>query len=168
MKNPLLIFALFFITFQTFSQETNNEVLGNVILKMADSVEGGPGNWRFFIQDRLLICITDENHNRMRIMSPVTDVSALSGEEILNSLLANFHTALDVKYAISDEVLWSVFIHPLKELSEAQIEDAISQVFFAAETFGSTYSSTNLVFPGSAPNKEPVKKKEKTIQLQKG
>ena len=167
MKKSLLIFALLF-TFQIFSQETNNEILEKVIIRMSDSLEGNSGNWRFSIKDRLLICITDENHNRMRIISPITEVSALSGEEILNSLLANFHTALDVKYAISEEVLWSVFIHPLRELSEAQIEDAISQVYFAAETFGSTYSSSNLVFPGSLLNQEPEEEKQKTIKLQKG
>ncbi len=168
MKKLLLLFAFLYFTFQSFSQETNNEILGNVIHRMSDSVEGDSGNWRFSIKDRLLICITDENHNRMRIMSPVTKVSTLSGEELLNSLLANFHTALDVKYAISEEVLWSLFIHPLKELSEAQMEDAISQVFFAAETFGSTYSSTSLVFPGKTSIQKQEKEKEKTIQLQKG
>ncbi len=168
MKKLLLLVALLFFTFQTFSQETNNEILENVIFRMSDSVEGNSGNWSFSIRGRLLICITDENHNRMRIMSPVTEVSTLSGEEILNSLLANFHTALDVKYAISDEVMWAVFIHPLNELSETQMEDAISQVFLAAETFGSTYSSTSLVFPGKAPIQQPQKGKEKTIQLQKG
>lgn len=167
MKKSLLLLTLLF-TFQVFSQETNNEILEKVIIRMSDSIEGNSGNWRFSIKDRLLICITDEGHNRMRIMSPVTEVSALSGGEILNSLVANFHTALDVKYAISEEVLWSVFIHPLKELTEAQIEDAISQVFFAAETFGSTYSSTNLVFPGSSLIQEPEKEKQKTIKLQKG
>lgn len=101
----------------------------------------------------------------MRIMSPITKVSTLSGEEMLNSILANFHTVLDVKYAISEEVLWSVFIHPLKELSEAQMEDAISQVFFAAETFGSTYSSTSLVFPGKAPIQEPKKNNSTSERL---
>ena len=46
-------------------------------------------------------------------------------EELLNAMVANFHSALDVKYALSDEIIWSVFIHPLRELSEYQVRDAI-------------------------------------------
>ena len=90
MKNLILLFGLFLFSFQAFSQEISNEILGSVILRMSDSVEGSSGNWRFSMNDRLLICITDENHNRMRIMSPITEVSKLSGEEILNSLLGQF------------------------------------------------------------------------------
>ncbi len=54
---------------------------------------------------------------------------------------------LDAKYAISDEILWAVFIHPLKELSDKQISSAIKQVYSSAITFGTSYSSGNLVFP---------------------
>jgi hypothetical protein len=42
---------------------------------------------------------------------------------------------LDAKYAISDEILWAVFIHPLKELSDKQISSAIKQVYSSAITF---------------------------------
>jgi len=105
--------------------------------------------------------MTDENANRMRIISPVIEVAKLGDEELKNALLANFHTALDVKYAISDDILWSVFIHPLKELSEQQVEDAIDQVYSANATFGTTYSSTNLVFPGN------IREEEKKIEEKK-
>lgn len=107
--------------------------------------------------------MTDENANRMRIISPIVEVFKLDEKELNNALTANFHTALDVKYAISDEILWSVFIHPLKELSEQQVINAISQVFQANATFGSTYSSTNLVFPGNLP-KEEKEVKEKPLK----
>ena len=69
-------------------------------------------------------------------------------------MVANFHSALDVKYALSDEIIWSVYVHPLKELSEEQVADAVKQVYTAAKTFGSSYSSTNLVFPGNTRKKE--------------
>jgi len=74
--------------------------------------------------------------------------------------LANFHTALDIKYAISDDVLWSAFIHPLRELTVAQVKDALSQVYYANITFGTTYTSTDLVFPGKA--------KKEAKQIKKG
>lgn len=85
----------------------------------------------------------------MRIISPITEVTEISSEQILKCMEANFHTALDTKYAISNGVLWSVFIHPLKELSQKQVIDAISQVYSSVRTFGTTYSSSNLIFPKS-------------------
>lgn len=163
MKNVFLLLAIT-VSATAFAQNTTNETLEKVITRIADTTAGQSGNWQFVVNDRLLVCLTDENNNRMRIISPVTDVAKLSEEELLNALVANFHTALDVKYAISDEVLWSVFIHPLKELSETQIEDAIIQVYNAAQTFGATYSSTNLSFPGNTKKIE----REKPVELQKG
>jgi len=100
------------------------------------------------IEDVLFVCITDTANNRMRIISPITDMVNLNEDEKTLLLLANFHTALDVKYAISDDVLWSVFIHPLRELTSSQVKDAVSQVYYTNLTFGTSYSSTNLVFPG--------------------
>lgn len=107
-----------------------------------------------------VFCITDENHNRMRIISPVKELEKASKEEILRCLEANFHTALDVKYAISEGVIWVAFIHPLKELSEEQVKDALLQVVNANITFGTTYSSTDLYFPGAEePEKTETPKK---------
>lgn len=142
------------------AQQTNNETLEQIITKVADSVNGKAGAWQFKIRDRVLVCYTDESNNRMRIISPITETIKLDDEDLYNSLLANFHTALDVKYAISDDVLWSVFIHPLAELTDTQIEEAIYQVYNAAETYGTIYSSTNLSFPGAIRREVPKKEKK--------
>ena len=148
------------------AQNMNNERLGTLIDSVADSVDGQLGYWQAMVGERLILVITDEGHNRMRIISPIMESKDLEEKYLKNALIANFHTALDVKYAISEDILWSVFIHPLKELSNHQVKDAIQQVFYAAETFGSTYSSTDLVFPGGAGEGEegenaPEKKKKK-------
>jgi hypothetical protein len=137
-----------------------NETLGNIFTKTADSVHGTNGRWQFTIKDVLFICLTDSTHNRMRIISPIMETFQLSNELQTLALSANFHTALDVKYAISDNVLWSAFIHPLRELSEDQVEDAISQVYYGNINFGTTFSSTSLVFPGNQREKEPDKKED--------
>ena len=129
------------------AQKMNNQKLGKIIEAVADSVNGQPGYWQFQYRDRYLLAITDEKNNRMRIICPVIEEKDLTETLLKNSLKANFHTALDVKYALSEEILWSIFVHPLKELSEDQVEDAIQQVYNAAVSFGSTYSSTDLVFP---------------------
>ena len=60
---------------------------------------------------------------------------------------ANFHTALDARYAISDGILWAAFIHPLKELTTEQVKSAITQVYSCARTFGTHYSGGTLIFP---------------------
>ena len=159
MKN--LLFLVLLIPFLSQAQGMDNAQLKTIIQSSADEVQGQDGQWQFKINNRILICVTDVNHNRMRIITPIVEVEKLSPEEILSALAANFHTALDVKYAISDGVMWSAFIHPFKELSKDQTRDAIEQVYSAAETFGTSYSSTNLVFPSSQDgdnDKEPKTK----------
>ncbi|MFY0631795.1 MAG: hypothetical protein JXR05_15625 [Flavobacteriaceae bacterium] len=138
----------------------NIEKMGAVLEKVADSIQGENGRWQFKIKETFLICITDVKHNRMRIISPITEAKRLDEKLKSAALVANFHTALDVKYAVANDVLWSVFIHPLKELTEAQVKDAIGQVYSANITFGTTFSSTSLVFPGSKKTEE---KKPKTL-----
>ena len=152
----LLLFALF--AFNTgFSQEMNPDKLLEILQRESDTLQVNGNQYQFLVDNTILICVFDENANRMRIISPIVEREKIGEEELLNALVANFHSALDVKYALSDEVIWSVFIHPLRELSEEQVADAIQQVYTAARTFGGSYSSTNLVFPGN------TKKNEKTL-----
>ncbi len=166
MKKIIVLVITFLCIGVVSAQQMNNSKLGEILTKKADTIQGQAGNWRFAINDKLFICLTDEKNNRMRIISPITEISTIDEKTLKNCLTANFHTALDVKYAISDEILWSVFIHPLKELSEAQIIDAVAQVYNANYTFGTIYSSTNLSFPG-AIGKEKKQPKEQKLPKQK-
>ena len=83
----------------------------------------------------------------MRIITPVRKLEEASAEEFYKCMEANFHTALDVKYAIADEMIWVAFIHPLSPLQDHQLLDAVAQVRSAAVTYGTVYTSTDLVFP---------------------
>ncbi len=165
MKKLLLSFIIiigFLSTQQSMhGQDMDNKTLEKAIYIVADSVKGTAGNWQFAVRDRLLICITDKNNNRMRIMTPIIEQKKLAYTDLLKLMEANFHTALDVKYAITNGVLWSVFIHPLKELSKEQVLRAIEQVYTAAHTYGSTYNSTGLTFPNSKKEEEEQVKKKK-------
>ena len=156
MKKLILFFALLGTINLASSQNMNNDKLGEIFTTVSDSIQGSNGRWQFSINDIVFLCITDENANRMRIISPIVEVNKLDEEQKSLALVANFHTALDVKYAISDDIMWSAFIHPLKELSESQVKDAVSQVYYANENFGTTFSSTTLVFPGSKDEEEPA------------
>lgn len=95
-----------------------------------------------------LIVISDETHDRMRIMSPIVDADSLSETEKTRLLEANFHSALDARYAIGNDVLYSAFIHPLSSLTSSLIESGIRQVATLRNTFGTSYNSGELSFPG--------------------
>lgn len=160
MKNILIfIFTTFTITIA--GQNMTNQRLNEIYTSVSDSIQGRSGAWQFQIKDVVFISLTDSINNRMRIISPVIEEKQLDTDLLKASLIANFHTALDVKYAISDGVLWASFIHPLKELSDEQIRDAISQVYYANVNFGTTFASTSLVFPGGSKEKEKEKPKNK-------
>ena len=93
-----------------------------------------------------LLCISDPNADRMRIISPVKRLEEASSQEILAAMQANFHTALDARYAISQGVIYAAFIHPLSPLTAEQVVSAIRQVASARETFGDSYSGGTLFF----------------------
>ncbi len=142
------------------AQDMTNDKLEKIIYVIADSLRGDTGNWQFMIKERMLVCITDEKNNRMRIMSPIIEQKKLAYVDMLKLMEANFHTALDVKYAISDGLLWSVYIHPLKELTKEELLSAINQVYAAAITYGTSYSSTGLTFPSKKENEEKNTKRK--------
>ena len=162
----LITISIFFSITLTFGQNMTITKLGEIFESSSDSIIVNKSRWSFMIREIPFVAIADSTYNRMRIMSPIIEIERLSEELKTASLMANFHTALDIKYAISDDILWSVFIHPLKELSEDQVLDAISQVFYGNVNFGTTFSSTSLVFPGNA-RKKPEKKKHEQVIPQK-
>ncbi|NKI31946.1 hypothetical protein [Croceivirga thetidis] len=153
----LLILLLLFSVAELTAQEMTPAKLTKLIEETADTTFVRQKSIQFKINDAMLICIYDENANRMRIISPIAELKDVQEGEILNAMVANFHTALDVKYALSEEIIWSVFAHPLKQLSDEQVLDALKQVYAASITFGSSYSSTDMVFPGAIQKKPKPK-----------
>lgn len=87
----------------------------------------------------------------MRIISPITSLSEVDGEQFLLAMAANFNTALDARYAVSDSVIYAAYIHPLKPLSEMELLSAIKQVATGRNTFGDEYTSGKLFFGGDVP-----------------
>ena len=159
-KLILLIVFVAFLGFSSQSQNMTSSDLEKIIYVVSDSIRGDNGNWQFMLKGRILVCITDEKNNRMRIMSPIVEQKTLDYSDMLKLMEANFHTALDVRYAISDDILWSIYIHPLKELHKDEVLSAIHQVYAATVTYGTTYNSTGLEFPDK---NEELKEKKKKI-----
>ena len=90
--------------------------------------------------------ITSPPHNRMRIVSPIPNSKATQASEMTELLQANFDRALDARYALYQGRLWSVYLHPLGSLTEAELGSALDQVANLVKTHGSTYSSGHLYF----------------------
>ena len=129
--------------------EMNNRRLQSLIQGAATEIlEDQLGFWKFEFSDRLIFVITDEGHNRMRIMSPVGEAESIPEEEWSILMAANFDRALDARYCVNNEMLWSAFIHPLKELSDSQFLDGLSQTATLAKNYGTTYISSDIVFGG--------------------
>ena len=112
------------------------------------NAQRGGNTWEFSFQRRQALLVFDETAGRMRLMTPAADAKALAVSAVERALQANFDTALDARYAIAHGLVWSVFIHPLPTLTEADFASALRQVVTAAETFGSSYSSGELHFRG--------------------
>jgi len=125
-----------------------------IFKKKADKVEGRDGIWEVFYGGRVLLVITDPTNNRMRIFSPIRESESLDKEELLTLLEANFHSALDAKYSLWEGFVISVFTHPLQELTEDQLVDAMQQVAALADNYGTTYSSTDMIFAPNVPEEE--------------
>jgi len=123
-----------------------NQDLNHIFSTHYELRQAHMGHWEFEIEGKEIVCLTDESNNRMRIISPIIQIKKVSPQELQKCMEANFHTALDVRYAISNDLLWSAFIHPLRELTAQQVKDAVLQVYYATITFGNSYSSSNLYF----------------------
>jgi hypothetical protein len=122
--------------------------LEQIFADQVEAITGPSGALQTQIDGITVYCISDPEYDRVRIIAPVARVTGLDSRVYEILLRANFHTALDARYAIADDVIFSVFLHPISSLSPELIESAVPQVVNLVKTFGSSYSSGELVFPG--------------------
>jgi hypothetical protein len=111
-------------------------------------IEGQAGAWRFAFEGFQVYILTDETADRMRIMVPIIEIKDLDQAALLRLMQANFDSALDARYAITQEVLWSAFLHPLATLAEEEFSAGFVQTVTLAATYGTSYSSGALKFRG--------------------
>jgi len=128
--------------------------LERILKEVAGEVRSQNGQFRFELQRHSILVLTSASQDRIRIITQITDTRNLRTEQLQKMMIANFHTALDARYAISDGVVYAAFIHPLSSLEERDVRSAILQVANLAETFRTSYSSGELLFnPGSQPSR---------------
>lgn len=112
-----------------------------------EQLERGPGAGERL--PPLVLVLTDERADRMRIMMPIRKFDPERLEDLqlaLIALQANYDRALDARYAVQDGVLWSAFIHPLSSLTAKDLASAVRQVQGLRDNTGTTYSSGELLF----------------------
>lgn len=126
----------------------DNRKLADLMKSSAEILEGEEGAWVLRYGGEEMIVLSDEAHDRMRIMAPVAEETALTATERLAALTANFDRALDARYALGRGKLWAVYLHPLGDLTERQFRDALEQVRRLKTSFGTDYTSSDLVFRG--------------------
>lgn len=126
------------------------EQLENLIRSACSQVGGDPGALEFEFEEVAMACLSDITFDRMRLIAPIVEVQDLDSEDLLLVLEANFHTALDARYASSEGTLYAAFLHPLGSLAEPDAYSALQQVASLVKSFGTTFSSGHLVFGSSS------------------
>jgi hypothetical protein len=124
------------------------EILAEIIQRLDDEAIVNGNSVVFKITEREMMMVYDDRANRMRLISPIIQVAALPEGVMERMLQANYDAVLDARYALANDLVWSVFIHPLASLTEDDFISALAQTVTAAESFGTTYSSGAVVFGG--------------------
>lgn len=106
----------------------------------------------FTLDDIPILVIADERADRMRAMVPIASADALSAEDLMRMMQANFDAALDARYAVANGRLWGVFIHPLSLLEKDQFLSGLVQTITVAKTYGTGYTGGAAIFGGGDSN----------------
>lgn len=133
-------------------QEMTIERLETILRNEVRNIQGNTGRWQFTLEEQSMIVITDTTYNRMRIVAPIIPTNQLSPQQVQAMLVANFHSALDARYAVSNGTVVAVFVHPLSSLQTNDFRSGLLQVANLAKSFGTSYSSGGL---GFLPNGKP-------------
>ena len=146
---------------------TSGEHLVSLVARIDPEYQRQGNGVQFSVRDRPVLLVFDENAGRMRVFSPIAQVGILDASLMQRMLQANFDSALDARYAIANEIVWSVFLHPLATLDDELFANGIAQVVVAAETFGTTFTSGAIVYGGGDSNEENRKLLEHLNKLMK-
>lgn len=106
----------------------------------------------FVFREMQITIVTDVDADRMRVVIPVMEVDDLPEELWKRLMQANFDSALDARYAVAQNILWSTFIHRLSTLTKDDFLSGIGQSINIVLTFGSTFTSGEMTFGGGDSN----------------
>lgn len=154
-----------------FSGPMTMERIGALIVAVDPDAQNNEGRaWQLTIEGLTAVVVMDPNADRMRIMTPIAKAGTV-GEAMLKRLMqANYDSALDARYAIAQDVLWGVFIHPLSSLNDDLFLSGLGQTINVARTYGTSFQSGALTYGGGDSQEllghlliEQLKKKGSTL-----
>lgn len=128
--------------------------IGKLLDSYLSQLDGKPGFWRGVREEVEVFVLSDESHDRMRIMAPIGEVREMHPELLQVLLQANYDRALDARYALRGKELWSVTVHPLATLAPDDFASFLDQVVKLVKNTGSTFASSDLVFGGGSIHDE--------------
>jgi hypothetical protein len=120
--------------------------IGKLLDSYLTELEGEDGFWRGMREDIQVFVLSDDSHDRMRIMAPIGELKDLESKVLQLLLQANYDRALDAKYAMRGKEVWSVSVHPLATLAPDDFASFLDQVVRLVKNTGSSYASSDLVF----------------------
>tara|TARA_R110002095_G_scaffold75012_1_gene63965 strand:- start:16 stop:426 length:411 start_codon:yes stop_codon:yes gene_type:complete len=130
----------------TIKMALNAQSITQLIDEVSTLLETGEGCWKIEYGKRILFLIVDEEHDRVRLMTPIMKEDDLEEDDLWDVMEANFDRSLDARYAIGDGVLWSLYLHPLTGLSRNQFLSGMDQVVTLANNFGGSFCSSDIIF----------------------
>lgn len=122
--------------------------LRDVVRRIDPRAEFTENSAQFTVSRIPVFLVYDLNADRMRLMAPVVDVGSVDTAELFRLMQANFESALDARYAIARDTVWSTFIHPLSPLGNEEFASGLGQVVNLVLTHGQTYNSGAVQFGG--------------------
>ncbi len=152
-----ILFALSMVPLAALAQETETpetepamtlQRLGQIVLALDPEARAQGAAIEFTLEDIPVIVVADPVADRMRAMVPIASADALTQDDLMRMMQANFDSALDARYAVANGRLWGVFIHPLSPLEKDQFISGLVQTITVARTYGTGYSSGGAVFGG--------------------
>lgn len=122
--------------------------LAKIIQVLDSNAQTDGSRFQFVIDDIPVLVITDVHADRLRAMVPIRSAEAMTADEVMRVMQANFDTALDARYAVAQGRLWGTYIHPLSPLEKDQFISGIAQTVNIAKTYGSLFSGGAMSFGG--------------------
>jgi hypothetical protein len=102
------------------------ERLAQIIMDIDPDAAITPSGIELTIEDIPVLVVMAPAADRMRAMVPIASVEDITPEEMSRMMQANFDIALDARYAVAQDRVWGVFIHPLGALEREQFLSAIA------------------------------------------
>lgn len=128
------------------ASDMSQSAMEKIIVSQVEVISQKKGYILFRHKEVKMALVSDVKHDRMRIISAITEYAKLTVQTKDAVMQSNFSSALDARYGVSKGMLYSAYIHPMSPLTKRQLENALDQVASLARTFGSTYTSGALSF----------------------